>query len=52
MIQIEINEESALMIVNAPALMLLTEEEYSYLENLGKSLSSRWAKEVKKHEQV
>lgn len=41
MIKLEIYEDNGTLIVNGPALKLLTEEEYKLLKELGTSLKSR-----------
>lgn len=44
MIDIEISKNGTL-VVDSTALLLLTDEEYVYLKNLGKSLKKRLEKE-------
>lgn len=41
MIKIEIYEDTGTLIVNGPALDLLTEDEYQTLRDLGKALRRR-----------
>lgn len=48
MIEIEIDEKTGTMIVNGPALQLLTDEEYDYLNALGRKLKTRLKRQRKK----
>lgn len=50
MIRIEINKNGTLFI-DSTALLLLTNEEYAYLRDLGKTLKVRLEKEVYQDEQ-